>query len=118
MRRGAMTRRLPMTLLLLAAGCGSHQWQRVETTPQHRSSYPRVQIWSRDTVLVWREVLISPDSVSGIPYQKGCTTSCRRSVPRAAVDSILVDHHDLGPGEALVMAALGLGMLIGMTLGR
>jgi hypothetical protein len=118
MRSGAMTRWLPMTVLLIAAGCGSHQWPRVETTPQPRSSYPKVQIWSRTTVSVWREVLISPDSVSDIPYRRGCTASCRRSLPRAAVDSILVDHRDLGPGEILIMAALGLGMLVGMGLGR
>ena len=117
MRRGAMTHWLPTTLLLIAAGCG-HQWQRVEMTPQHRSSHAKVQIWSRDTALVWREVLIGPDSVSGIPYQTVCTTSCRRSLPRAAVDSIRVDHHDLGPGDTLLMVAAGLGMLIEMTLGR
>ena len=118
MRRGPVARWLPMTLLLIAAGCGSHPWQRVETAPQHLSRSAKLQIWSRDTVLVWRDVLIGQDSVSGIPYQRGCTASCRRSLPRAAVDSILVNHHDLGPGEILLMAALGLGMLVGMGLSR
>jgi hypothetical protein len=118
MRRGTMPRWLPMMLLVSAAGCGYHQWQRVETTPQRRSSYPRAQIWRRDTVLVWTEVLITPDSLSGIPSQQVCVTICRRSLARAAVDSIRVAHHDLGPGDILIMAALGLGMVIGMTVGR
>jgi len=48
-----------------------------------------VLIWSNGTVEKWHGVVITPDSVLGIPYGMSLTCdNCRRSIPRAQVDSL------------------------------
>jgi len=48
-----------------------------------------VWIWTKGGVEKWRAVVITQDSVSGIPFEtsRKCVV-CRRSIPRVQVDSM------------------------------
>jgi len=48
-----------------------------------------VWIWTKGGVEKWRAVVITQDSVSGIPFESSrkCLV-CRRSIPRVQVDSM------------------------------
>jgi hypothetical protein len=107
MRRRGTTRWLPMTLLLLATGCGRGEWVRVETTPQKIPAYEEFQVWSSGTVVLWRAVVISADSVSGREGRRP-----RRSLPRAEVDSIRLAHGVYSGWDALGLFALAFATLV------
>src|SRR5262249_10320634 len=90
-----------LAFLLLAADCSSGRWapRRIELPYAQGPSdivytlepSAVVWVWNGGTVEKWHAVVITPDSVSGIPYRisLGCD-SCRRSMPRAQVDSMKV----------------------------
>ena len=104
--------------VLLATGCSSYsQWRPLdEPTPVK----PRdlVWIWSVGTVKKWKAVVITQDSVSGIPYQmrrggRGslrrpyrCGDSCRRTLPRTQVDSMKLEYlgHHIDSKEVVQVA--------------
>src|SRR5260370_15520097 len=51
----------------------------------------KVWIWSGGQGVQWRQVIMTDDSVTGIPsYSPRHCDDCRRSMPRAQVDSIVV----------------------------
>ena len=52
-------------------------------------------------------MVITADSVSGDEEM-----GLRRTVPRAAVDSILLGHHEMGAAEGLGILALGTAFFI------
>ena len=71
----------------------------------------------------WHWVVITEDSVSGIPYEMSPECDgCRRSLPRSQVDSMTLgyQHHnigrealeDLGLVTALVLVEAGMCALI------
>jgi len=61
-----------------------------------------VVIWSGGTVEKWHAVVITTDSVSGIPYGTSLECdSCRRSIPLGLVDSMKVRHHTTAKGVAV-----------------
>ena len=90
--------------LLLTAAC-SPVWHRLATPrPLTPDRTKRVQVWSHGShVDHWYAVIVSSDSITGIPYdtspeasfspldpprpEPGCK-GCRRSLPLADVDSI------------------------------
>lgn len=52
-----------------------------------------VWIWTSDGFTKWHAVVITRDSVSGIPFQSSVKCdSCRQSIPRSRVDSIRLGH--------------------------
>ena len=98
-RRWHMVRRITLrcaclVLILLAPGCSTGYWgwrplgQSDPVEPRDR-----VRIWSRSTLNEWHAVVITHDSVSGIPYKMSlsCDT-CRRALPRSQVDSMKLDY--------------------------
>ena len=69
-------------------GCGAG-WHRVETTPRPLAARQQVEVWHRGMRERWHAVVLTPDSVSGVPYLQAVTCdSCRVTRPRAEVDSI------------------------------
>jgi hypothetical protein len=88
----------------------------------------RARIWTRDTVMQWRAVLITRDSISGIPdnISQQCD-SCRLTLPTSAVDSLRVGYSSRGGGgggdddddgmsdgaEFLLLSLIILGTLFG-----
>jgi hypothetical protein len=80
-------------LALFAAGCGL--FGRPERIADLRpSTLPRSQvmlIFSHGTVRRWHGVVISSDSITGIPDAESARCErCRASVPRAVVDSAVL----------------------------
>jgi hypothetical protein len=83
-----------LVLVLLAASCPRYWgWRRVDQ-PTPLKPKADVRIWSGGEVQLWHGVVISDDSVSGIPHGKSLKCdSCRRSVPRTQVDSMKLGYH-------------------------
>ncbi len=113
---------LRFATILLSAGCGGNYWgQRplVQPTPVDRDD--PVVIWSAGGVEKWHAVVITQDSVSGIPYDTSLKcASCRRSIPRAQVDSMKHYYRTLpenltgifGVTALIVFAELTAGLLV------
>jgi len=85
--RAPITTTIAGCLLLQACGAG---WHRApDLAPGPLSPRQQVQVWHDGRVERWHGLLLSPDSVSGIPYLHSvdCDT-CRVVLPRTQVDSI------------------------------
>ena len=81
-----------LAFVLLAAGCSQH-WEPRLDQPTPVKASDAVVIWSGGTVEKWHAVVITSDSVSGIPYGTSLECdSCRRSIPLGLVDSMKVSH--------------------------
>jgi len=89
-----------LAFVILAAGCVSNaEWERrTGFQPAPMKPSDPVLIWSNGTVEKWHGVVLTADSVSGIPYETSLQCdSCRRSIPRGQVDSL---KYRTGPGVA------------------
>ena len=91
-RHPTRLRIVAFTLAVLAVGCHSEWRPRLEE-PASIKPHDVVRIWSSDAVAQWHAVVITSDSVSGIPYETSLQCdSCRRSMPLVLVDSMKVSH--------------------------
>ncbi len=121
--RHFMTHPSRFAFLLLAVGCSGGRWEpRRIDLPFPFEPSDVVWIWSAGKVEKWHAVVITPDSVSGIPYRMALQCdSCRRSMPRAQVDSMTLGHETRAPNVLLlagvVAAAIGLEMVICSAIG-
>ena len=128
--RHFMTHPSRFAFLLLAIGCSGGQWapRRIDLPPPFEPSgvvfEPSyvVWIWSAGKVEKWHAVVITLDSVSGIPYRMALQSdTCRRSMPRAQVDSMTLGHETRAPNVLLlagvVAAVIGLEMVICSAIG-
>jgi len=101
--------------LLLAVGCSGGRWEpRRIDLPFPFEPSDVVWIWSAGKVEKWHAVVITPDSVSGIPYRMALQCdSCRRSMPRAQVDSMKVGPYQRRRPNALEVAGVvGAALLL------
>ena len=92
-----------LSLLLLLGAClagcapaSSVQWMYEDVHPvavHGDRRLERARIWTRDTVMQWRAVLITADSISGIPEQRPqLGDSCRVALATSVVDSLQVGY--------------------------
>ena len=104
-------------LVLLAAGCGHWEQRRLDQPTPMEAAEP-VWIWSGGKVEKWQAVIITTDSVSGIPYGTSLVCdSCRRTIPRAQVDSMKVAHRTRGVVQGVASESLILaGALVAVLL--
>jgi len=73
-----------------------------------------VWIWSGGQVKKWHAVVITQDSVSGIPYSVPLKCyGCRRSMPRTQLDSMKLGYHTVP--EYVIK---GTGIFAVLTLGE
>ena len=89
-----------LAFVILAAGCLSNaEWERrTGFQPAPMKPSDPFLIWSNGTVEKWHGVVVTADSVSGIPIGRSLECdSCRRSIPRIQVDSL---KYRTGPGVA------------------
>lgn len=107
---------------LMLPGCSNNTpvgWRHVDpATPV--KSHDLVWIWSRAGTNKWYAVVVTPDSVSGIPFEMPLTCdSCRRSLPRSQVDSMQVAYKIAQADSKMlgeVAGAIGAVLLIEMVI--
>src|SRR5438876_4234291 len=89
MQATVMVRYSLLASVVLAAGCSNYWGRRPVDQPTPIHSGDPVWIWTKRGVEKWRAVVITQDSVSGIPFEtsRKCVV-CRRSIPRVQVDSM------------------------------
>lgn len=88
-----MTRWSSLALLVIAAGCFQARWAREEIKPGQLDPRQEVKIWSGDSLARWHAVLITRDSITGIPYKMSTECDCCRvGLPVLSVDSIRVGN--------------------------
>ncbi len=106
-----MTRRFSrLAFVVLAVGCAQHWDPRLEQ-PTPIKPADAVLIWSSGTVEKWHAVVITSDSVSGIPYGTSLKCdSCRRSIPLGVVDSMKV-RHKTGAKDVAVTSLVFAGIV-------
>ena len=102
-------------LLLLAVGCSGGRWEprRIELPfPMEPSDV--VWIWSSGGKFEkWHAVVITAGSVSGIPYRMALQCdSCRRSMPRAQVDSMKLGRQTRAPKALEIAGVVVAGLLL------
>jgi hypothetical protein len=109
--RRLMMRWFCIALLLSAAGCSPPiGWRRRDLTPTP-SAHAEVLIWSRGVVVRWHAVVVTRDSITGIPFRRSASCDrCRRSLPRSAVDSIRL--HYVSPVVTAIVVVLGAQALV------
>lgn len=76
-------------VLTLVTGCVA-AWTRADlNVPQPIGGGQQIEIWRGGSAVRWRVVDVTRDSIIGVPVDRPeqCD-SCRRSVARAAVDSV------------------------------
>jgi len=103
-------RSLIVTSVLTTAGCGYWGRRPVEHPVPIDRTAP-VWIWSHTSVTKWHAVVVSGDSVVGIPYRMSVKCdSCRRSLPRNQVDSMKVGYRTTGQ-----TTLLATGVFVGIV---
>ena len=108
-------------LVLLAAGCSGYWGRRPVDQPTPVERHDPVWIWSGGEVTKWHAVVITQDSVSGIPFEmsRKCAR-CRRGIPRVQVDSMKRGYRTLaetvtdivGPASLLIVAEYAVGLVV------
>ena len=100
-------------LLVLAAACYPVQ-TREEIKPTRLGRDQQVKIWSGDTISRWHAVVITADSITGVPYKLSikCDT-CRVRLPLYAVDSIRLRYRESPREQKHIIALMALYFFAG-----
>ncbi len=124
MQATVMVRCSLLASVLLAAGCSNYWGRRRVDQPTPVKPHQPVWVWSGGQVKKWHAVVITQDSVLGIPYRMSLKCdSCRRSMPRTQVDSMKLGYHTLpetvtdivGATTLLLLAEAGVCSLLGAS---
>jgi hypothetical protein len=100
----------------MLTGCGAGWRSLPPLAPSELPPDQQVQVWSLDRARQWHGVIVTSDSVSGIPFFRPLSCdSCRRSVPRAEVDSLRVGSPSAGFWKSLGLLAVGTVLLAFLT---
>jgi hypothetical protein len=100
------------TALLLLAGCatGGQHVPEPGPTPVALSPAQQVLVYRRGEVVRWHAVVVSRDSITGIPYKMPTACAdCRRALPRTEVDSLRIRD---GVGATRVLAGVAILALV------
>ena len=101
-------------LALLQIGCGAG-WRSTDITPGPQRPRQQAQVWIGGRALRWHALVVSTDTISGVPFnQPPACDSCRVAVNRAEVDSVRFGDPTAGFWKSV---ALGFGIsLVGVVL--
>ena len=98
-----------LAFVLLAAGCSSGWGRGPLGLPTPLRPRDVVRIWSGGEVQKWHAVVITEESVSGIPHQMPVSCdSCVLRIPRTQVDSMKLDNKGPNALEMVGIVALAL----------
>jgi len=101
-----------LAIVVLATGCG-YWGRRPLNQPAPVERHSPVWIWSGGEVNKWHAVVITQDSVSGIPYQMSVwCDSCRRRMPRAQVDSMKLGYRTFTEYATQGIGVVTVGLLL------
>ena len=102
---------LRTALLVLATACATqHRVPEPGPTPVTLSPSQPVLVYRRGEVIRWHAVVVSRDSITGVPYKMPTTCAdCRRSLPRTDVDSLRVRDR---AGTTRVLAGVAILTLV------
>lgn len=98
---------------LLVQGCGAGWRRPAEPVPGPLAPRQQVEVWQGNRATRWHAVVVTADSVSGVPYFRPIDCDrCRVGVARSTVDSLRLGNPVAAFWNtiALVMAA-GLAFL-------
>jgi hypothetical protein len=100
---------------LAQAGCGAGWRRRAELTAGTVPRGQQVEVWHGGQAERLHAVIVTGDSVSGVPFlrPRGCD-SCRVAFPRAGVDSLRLGHPERGFWKS-VAVALGTLAVVGLV---
>jgi hypothetical protein len=100
-------------LLVLAGACYPVQ-TREEIKPTRLGRDQQVKVWSGDTVSRWHAVVITADSITGVPYKMStkCDT-CRVRLPLYAVDSMRLRYRGSRRENTHLIILLSVYALVG-----
>jgi hypothetical protein len=111
---------LLIALLVAVEGCG--YWGRRSVDPQtHIRAGDTVWIWTDGRVVQWHDVVITQDSVAGIPLDmpRHCV-ACRRTISRSQVDSMKIVYktgvQKIGEGAGIVAGLLLVEVAVCMVV--
>jgi hypothetical protein len=106
------------SVVLLAVGCGPHYWgRRPLDQPIAIDPHDPVWVWTKSGVEKWHAVVITQDSVSGIPFETSFKCAiCRRTIPRVQVDSMKHGYRTLAQDLSEGAEAIGLLLLVESVL--
>ena len=106
-------RRWWSVLLVLAAACYPVQ-TRQEIKPKRLGRNQHVKIWSGDSVSQWYAVVITADSITGVPTNMSTKCdSCRLGFPLYSVDSIRLRYRESPREQKHIIALMVLYSLVG-----
>src|SRR5256885_12432429 len=111
--RVLMTRCLCLAFVLPIAGCWGNYWgRRPVDQPTPIDPSDPVWIWTRGGVEKKRAVVITQDSVSGIPFQTAPkSVVCPRSIPPGQGDSLKPGYRTPPPTLTHILGAQHLAPL-------
>jgi hypothetical protein len=108
-----MVRWAPVALVLAASGCAAlapQAWHRTEppSVVKHPYQEKRAQVWMPSRLEVWHALIITPDSITGIPAElpAKCDNCRRRSIAWADADSVRFQRFRPLQTSLLVVALL------------
>ncbi|MEP6686820.1 MAG: hypothetical protein ABJC36_00635 [Gemmatimonadales bacterium] len=101
---------------LVLSGCGAGWRSLPPLAPSALPPDQQVQVWSQGKARQWHGVLVTADSVSGVPFLRPLPCdSCRLALPRAQVDSLRVGSPSNGFWKSAGLLAVGIGVLAVLT---
>src|ERR1051325_187919 len=101
-----------VTIVVLTGACGYWGHRPLDQPTPVQNGAP-VWIWSGAAVRKWHAVVITEDSVVGIPYEDPVSCYlCRLAIPRASVDSM-----ELGYKTGFQKLAWGVTRDVGIVAG-
>jgi hypothetical protein len=107
-----------MRLGLLAAvmGCGAGWHQPIAPVTDTLPPRQQVQVWHEGKAEQWHAVVVSADSVTGIPYMRPVACdSCRIGIPRSLTDSIRLGNPVAGFWKSFgLVMGISVGVLIAL----
>lgn len=115
--------RAPIAVLvaacLLVQACGAGWRSQPDLAPGPVKPRQRAQVWHQGRAEQWHALILSADSVSGVPFVRPTDCdSCRVALPRAQVDSIRFGNPVAGFWKSFGLAYAGMLVIYAIAWGN